>query len=61
VPLVVLCGSCFRRASLAQRDVPVNGVGYECQITPRTSSNLTYKTYVLDWWFCVEVVFVGHH
>jgi hypothetical protein len=32
--LVVLCGSCFRRASLAQRDVPLVvacggiGVGY---------------------------------
>ncbi|WP_269777529.1 hypothetical protein [Marinomonas sp. BSi20584] len=32
----------FCRASLAERYVPFDGVGYECQITPRASSHLTY-------------------
>jgi hypothetical protein len=33
----------FCRAPLAQRDVPFNDIGYECQITPRSSANLTYN------------------
>jgi len=63
----------FCRVPLAERDVPFDDVGWECQITPRTSANLTYKSdlqviwFFVYWefWMCILVTggtgFIGSH